>query len=86
MAVKKPSTQREMVEQLWYAMIGTNGEGALEQLSMLNKSFTDFMMRRSETCPVRIEQGKRKILPGTWVMAAIALAALVTTWIIKWKS
>lgn len=82
MAVKKPSTQREMVEQLWYAMIGTNGDGALEQLSILNKSFTEFMRTRSETCPVRVERQRRGVLPATWIMFAVATASLITTWII----
>lgn len=79
---KKPATQREMVEQLWYAMIGTNGDGALEQLSALNKSFTEFMRTRSDTCPVRVERGKKQILPSTWVMFVVAIAALATTWIL----
>jgi hypothetical protein len=83
MANKKPATQREMVEQLWYAVIGTNGDGVVEQLRQLSKDFMDFMRTRADTCPVRVEQGKRRILPIQWIMFVIALAALATTWILK---
>jgi len=30
--VPRPSSTDEMVEQLWYAIIGTNGDGALVQI------------------------------------------------------
>jgi hypothetical protein len=86
MAPKKPNTQREMLEQLWYAMIGTNGDGVIEQIKMLTQEFQQFMRTRADTCPVRMEQGKRRILPTTWIMFAVALAALATTWILKWNS
>lgn len=35
--VRKPATQKEMVEQLWYAVIGSNGEGLAETVKKLDK-------------------------------------------------
>ena len=82
MATKKPITQREMVEQLWYAMIGTNGDGAIKQLKVLVEEFEEYRRTRSDTCPLRREKNRVAILPGQWVMFAVALAALATTWIV----
>jgi hypothetical protein len=69
-----------MVEQLWYAMIGTNGEGEIAQNQLMREEFRNFLQHRSETCPVRIERGRRQILPATWIMFGVAIASLVTTW------
>ena len=46
---KKPDTQRETISQMWYALIGTNGEGLLEQFQKLKEEF---------------EEHRRQSLPG----------------------
>ena len=45
--VQKPATQREMVEQLWYAIIGTNGEG----IAARTKRSEDHIVEIRETLP-----------------------------------
>jgi hypothetical protein len=74
---KKPGTLREMVEQLWYAMIGTNGDGEIEQNKLLRAQFRDFLQHRSETCPVRMTRMSR----GQMITVVIALMAQIPPWI-----
>lgn len=38
---EKPSTQRETVDQLWYAIIGTNGDGMAERLRRVESQFAE---------------------------------------------
>jgi len=73
---QKPQTTKEMVEQLWYAMIGTNGDGEIEQNKAMREEFRKFLQHRAETCPIRVERGKKAILPAQWIMFVVALAAV----------
>jgi hypothetical protein len=74
---EKPRTQREMLEQLWYAVIGTNSDGISDQMKELRKAFNDFMLNRAETCPVR----KARMTRGQIITVVIALAAQIPPWI-----
>lgn len=38
MSVAKPRTKDEMVEQMWYALIGTNGDGLIQITKDIRKS------------------------------------------------
>ena len=75
--MQKPKTQREMIDQLWYAVIGTNSDGIADQLKKLREDFTDFMLTRAETCPVR----KARMTRGQIITVAVALAAQIPPWI-----
>jgi hypothetical protein len=35
--MEKPATQRAMLEQLWFVLIGTNGDGLIERFKMFVK-------------------------------------------------
>ena len=35
----KPKTQKETLDQLWYAVIGTNGDGCLGRMKRLEDAF-----------------------------------------------
>ena len=75
--MQKPKTQREMIDQLWYAVIGTNSDGISDQLKELRKAFTGFMMTRAKTCPVR----KAHMTRGQIITVVVALAAQIPPWI-----
>lgn len=75
----KPRTMKEQVDQLWYAIIGTNGEGLLGR-------FDKFIDTRSETCPMNIresvvernralkrEQLRNRIMVGSLFVAVASL-------------
>jgi len=34
---EKPKTQRETIDQLWYAVIGTNGDGLIGRMAKVEK-------------------------------------------------
>lgn len=36
--IEKPSTQKEMTEQLWYAVIGSNGEGLSSRVARIEQT------------------------------------------------
>jgi hypothetical protein len=61
---EKPKTQREMIDQLWYAHYGTNGDGMGSRLGKveasqadLTKALVNFMENRANTCPLRGNKG-----------------------------
>lgn len=73
----KPPTQREMVEQLWYAIIGTNGDGVISELKTISKEFYDFMRNRVDTCPVRQSKMSRSQI----ITLIVAIGAQIPPWI-----
>ena len=82
MAVEKPKTQREMVEQLWHCILGTNGEGMAEQnkkqtvkLNNLEDKVSDFISTRWQTCPVRRSRAEKI---GGWATRIATISAIVT--------
>jgi len=57
-AVPKPETSDKMVEQLWYAVIGSNGDGMASRLRRVEDSVVElqkgdilYQASRDETCP-----------------------------------
>ena len=48
MAERKPATQREMLYQLWFAVIGSNGDGLASQVRDINT----WIKKRPPVCPV----------------------------------
>lgn len=65
---EKPSTQREMLDQLWYAVLGTNGEGMMERLDRVERKLNEVPPKQKK--PRRLE-----VL--TTVIAALTLANMV---------
>lgn len=47
---KKPSTQKEMIYQMWYAILGTNGDGLIKQMEKLKTEFDDHIATKEELC------------------------------------
>lgn len=90
--VPRPSSTEEMVEQLWYAIIGTNGEGALQQIKcnregierieeLFGKYITE---QRPRTCYYlqAVEQGKaRKASKREDKRLRITLLALIPAYV-----
>ena len=81
MAVEKPKTQREMLEQLWYCIIGTNGEGMAEQhkeqtarLGNLETKVANHIATRWQTCPVRRSKAEKA---GGWATRIATISAIV---------
>jgi len=48
----KPDTLEETVSQLWYAILGTNGEGLLGRLTRFEDEFERYVDTREQTCPI----------------------------------
>ncbi len=64
MTKEKPKTQREMIDQLWYAHYGTNGDGMGSRLGKLEAAQADlsrvliaFIENRANTCPLSKRKG-----------------------------
>jgi len=81
---QKPSTQKEMIEQLWYTVVGTNGEGMLQQLKdnnettfALRKDFDKFVLTRLETCPIRKTRADKVGAWSTRTAIVCGIAALI---------
>lgn len=48
---EKPDSADEMLNQLWYAIIGTNGEGMLTRQHVLEEKFNEYISKdRKESC------------------------------------
>lgn len=82
MAVQKPNTQKEMVEQLWHCILGTNGEGMAEQnkkqtarIEKLETKFSNYVATRWQTCPVRRSRAEKI---GGWMTRIATISAIVT--------
>lgn len=73
-------TQHEMIEQMWYWMSGTNGEGAADQIRYIK----DNMMTKDECQKLRHNNGasNKTIFKRRGVDAAIIglIIAAVTGW------
>ena len=57
-ASPKPNTNEEMLEQLWYAVIGSNGDGIASRLRRveeaqheIKKTTSEYVLTRQLTCP-----------------------------------
>ena len=74
---EKPKTIKAMVEQLWFAMLGTNGDGEIEQNKVMRAQFLDFLQHRAETCPVRVP----KMTRGQVITLFIAVGAQIPPWV-----
>lgn len=71
-STEKPKTQKEMIDQLWFAIIGSNGEGLMGQFGSLKKDFYGlreefhtFIISRESTCPIK--KSKNKERDGRWL-------------------
>ena len=56
---KKPSTQKEMIYQMWYAILGTNGDGLIEQVKILKEEFNNHITGKEKTCFYNQAMAKR---------------------------
>ena len=74
MAERKPATQREMLYQLWFAVIGSNGDGLASQVRDINT----WIKRRPVVCPVADRR--------SWLTrpVTVALAAAVSVKLFDW--
>ena len=58
---KKPTSQRDILEHIWFAIEGTNGDDGMKhdlrennkETKELRKDFGDFLLHREDTCPVK---------------------------------
>ena len=64
-ALEKPATQKEMLYQVWYAVIGSNGDGIAsitrknrEDIEEIKESTNTFLRTREATCPVAARRDK----------------------------
>ena len=64
MAATKPTGQKETLDQLWYAVIGTNGDGLVGRMAKLEK-----------TCTVRSNGRKKRSKEVVLTLVAVLTAA-----------
>lgn len=63
--LKRPETQKEMLYQVWFAVIGSNGDGIAsitrknrEDIEEIKESTNTFLRTREATCPVAARRDK----------------------------
>jgi len=77
---------REQVDQLWYAIIGTNGEGLIGKVNKQSETLREFLDTRAQTCPVnqreteeerqralRRDKIRNRIMAGSLTVAAFSV-------------
>lgn len=81
MGVQKPSTQREMVEQMWYCLLGTNGGGMVdavkkekEHIKNVERKLDEYIANRWNTCPVRRSKAE---IAGAWATRVATISAII---------
>lgn len=99
MAIEKPRTQKEMLYQLWYAVIGSNGDGINSRIRRLEESsiemrdvLTKHIAARGDTCPQsgeikelknKLERNERMFVKTFVVGVAVWIALTVSVQIFK---
>lgn len=63
---KKPTTQREMIDQLWYAMIGTNGNGVQARVEQIERVLPDLVTKRQCAATHQVDSNRRR---SRWLAA-----------------
>ena len=64
---EKPKTQKETIDQLWYTMIGTNGDGVIDRLARVEERVSE---NGSKKPPKRLEVLTAVILGLTFLNAS----------------
>ena len=70
---EKPRTQREMLEQLWYAVIGTNNNGVQGRVERIEERLPR-LVTREELREVEVMIVRRKRL--RWAILGVLVAAV----------
>ena len=77
---QKPPTQKEVLDQLWYAVIGTNGDGLLGRMTKLE----DKCALRNGKKPMRLEilTGIMALMLGLQTLGLLdGIRAMVYGWL-----
>lgn len=57
-SIQKPQTQKEMVEQMWFALVGTNGEGVFSRVKRVEEVLSEHISACVD--PVDVEELKEE--------------------------
>lgn len=78
MAPQKPDTEEEMINQLWYAVIGSNGEGIAKRVSSIDTR----LLKVEKTLPEFLtydehEELKQKAQKNSWRKQDVVFTSLL---------
>ena len=57
--IPKPATTDEMVNQLWYAIIGSNGDGMAAKVKAIDNRLDAYIANKPNTCYYRIDMSQK---------------------------
>ena len=57
--IPKPATTEEMVNQLWYAIIGSNGDGMAAKIKDIDNRLDSYIANKPNTCYYRLDMSKK---------------------------
>jgi len=49
--IPKPATQREMIDQIWFVLIGSNGDGVVTKVRAISKDIDDIKSKLPTLLP-----------------------------------
>lgn len=75
---ERPRTQREMIYQLWFAVLGTNGDGLLAQV----REIKTWIATHPQSCPW-VERKRTRLRRVASIVGIAAGGAAVATLIVK---